>query len=467
MNSHKPGVQTYSSIQKRFQAFAGKYGYEAVETNIVEAADLFLTRAGDQIITRLFTFEHKNRMLALRPEFTAAAALKYVSEIEKAGSKPPVVRWQFGGVVFEDKPENGSSLEQHSLGAELLGWGSTAADAEIIALSVKSLIELGIDNVNVVIGNVALLRSALSRYGLDQRTGRFLLNQMHELMPHGRGAKYVLEKVERLFANHGSDDRAYAAPQDTTVSSASDPDTHQMLDLLLDAAQRGAAMGGRTRHDIARRLIQKRQRALERPQIQQAVEFLARLASVEAQPAEALSEIRSLIPDADQATRELIDNMNHLFSYLNFHQVNPATVTLRPALARNWDYYTGMVFEIRAGSAHLGGGGRYDELARLLGSSSDVPAVGFALFPDMFIHLMPADHKRAHTSINLAFEHEALQPALSWASLLREQDLAVTVSEFNNRGEQFVVDQAGSLHYSGNRYMPEDVRSLLIAMGLP
>ena len=76
------------------------YGYERIETPIIQPAELFLTKAGDQIINRLFTFERMGRQLALRPEFTALAAHTYVTRYPEAPH--PVVRWQFSGSIFEE-----------------------------------------------------------------------------------------------------------------------------------------------------------------------------------------------------------------------------------------------------------------------------------------------------------------------------------------------------------------------------
>ena len=55
-------------------------------------------------------------------------------------------------------------------------------------------------------------------------------------------------------------------------------------------------------------------------------------------------------------------------------------VRLDFGLARELAYYTGIIFEVTAGDsgASMGGGGRYDGLARALGSPVDMPALGFA-----------------------------------------------------------------------------------------
>jgi ATP phosphoribosyltransferase regulatory subunit len=59
-------------------------------------------------------------------------------------------------------------------------------------------------------------------------------------------------------------------------------------------------------------------------------------------------------------------------------------ISYRAAFGRPLDYYTGLVFEITLeGQAPvLAGGGRFDRLMTLLGASTHIPAVGFALWLD-------------------------------------------------------------------------------------
>ncbi|MCA9914473.1 MAG: hypothetical protein KC496_14065, partial [Anaerolineae bacterium] len=43
------------------------FGYQEIQLPIIEPAEIFLTRAGDTIIDRLFTFERSGKQRALRP----------------------------------------------------------------------------------------------------------------------------------------------------------------------------------------------------------------------------------------------------------------------------------------------------------------------------------------------------------------------------------------------------------------
>ncbi len=60
------------------------------------------------------------------------------------------------------------------------------------------------------------------------------------------------------------------------------------------------------------------------------------------------------------------------------------------AFVRDFDYYTGFVFEARdAGRPDASpalGGGRYDGLARRIGAREDLPAVGAAIWLDRLPH---------------------------------------------------------------------------------
>jgi histidyl-tRNA synthetase len=53
--------------------------------------------------------------------------------------------------------------------------------------------------------------------------------------------------------------------------------------------------------------------------------------------------------------------------------------SIQTTLVRNFEYYTGTVFDFHAAGSRMGSGGRYDGLIGLVGSGGSVPASGFAL----------------------------------------------------------------------------------------
>ena len=63
----------------------------------------------------------------------------------------------------------------------------------------------------------------------------------------------------------------------------------------------------------------------------------------------------------------------------------PPTIAFEAGFGRPLDYYTGLVFEIRASASPqpISGGGRYDRLMEMLGAARPVPAIGFMIRLDL------------------------------------------------------------------------------------
>jgi histidyl-tRNA synthetase len=58
------------------------------------------------------------------------------------------------------------------------------------------------------------------------------------------------------------------------------------------------------------------------------------------------------------------------------------------ASGKGFEYYTGLIFRIDSGEENLGGGGRYDQLATVMGGNPTA-AAGFALYMDRLMALLP------------------------------------------------------------------------------
>lgn len=353
--------------EKRLQDHMALYGYQMMETPIVDSAWLFLAKAGDQIIDRLFTMQRGGRELALRPEFTAAAAYMYTCQTE------PVVRWQFNGPVFEDAPETPNGVRQkHNMGAELIGLAGSVADAEIIGIAAAGLHTIDLSTIHIIIGHVGLMRLLLRQFALDERSLRFLLN--HRTVLKSQGKQAVIERLDHYLKIRTIPD----AHSDGEVSAS----TEQMLGALLTRGNPTTTLGGRTHEDIARRLLQKQQRAAQRDQIIAACDFLETWGKIQAAPESAFDQIKAHI-EGQPSAEALVNEWETTILALSSYGISIDHITLQPDLARSWDYYTGVVFELRTQEGLLvGGGGRYDELVTLVGGVQNTPAVGFAYYAD-------------------------------------------------------------------------------------
>lgn len=349
------------------------YGYQPFDTPVIQPTDLFLTRAGDQIAKRLFTFERDGKSFALRPEFTASAAYSYAQLYPDGGA---VVRWQFDGFIFVDYPAG--AQQRTSIGAELFGLDSANADAEMIQMAAGGLALIGVQGWRIDIGHIGLLRALLAPFRLDARTERFILHHLAALSNLSQGRAFVLEHLDRLLH----------APAEVDLTTPTPADVERTLDAVLESGHYGVTMGGRDRSDIARRLIQKRQRFTERAQVSAALELLEGVSGVDPHPERAFDQLRALT-DGDSAIGALLERWQMVIDQVIEAGTTPDRIAIRPALARDWEYYTGVVFEMKASDdAHLGGGGRYDELVKLLGGQHDTPAVGFVYHMDALMEAL-------------------------------------------------------------------------------
>jgi histidyl-tRNA synthetase len=446
--------QPIKRLATQLQHHMAQYGYQLIELPIIEQAELFLTKAGDKVAERLFRFERHSSQLALRPEFTAAAAHLYTTQQEDS-----TVRWQFSGPVFEDNPyEKAPQYQQYNAGAELIGAGGPAAEAEIIAMAVQGLTEQGIDDWSLVIGHVGLTRRLLSKFELDPRTQHFILSHRDALKTGSKGKVKMLSALARYLPE-------VKTPLDGGATMTQSG-TQEMLDVLLNTSRSSATMGGRSRHDIARRLLKKRQQAAQRNQVNDAIYFLQGWMNIRSGQRWAMDDIEDFI-GFDEIARGLFDEWNQVMTLLDAYGIDRERIIIQPDLVRTWDYYTGLVFEIRTeDGVQLAGGGRYDELTRLVGGSRDVPAVGFVYQVDHLADYMPETRESGSRLFTLIEDGSQSVAGARWAGGLRKRGLSVILTQ--NSAEQpansavvLHITEDGSILLGDQRYTYDRIDHLV------
>ncbi len=366
------------AVTAELQRVMARFGYQIVETPLIEYADLFLTKSGDEAINRLFNFEMYGRQLCLRSEFTASAARLYIERYQHE-LKP--IRWQFAGPIFRyESPQRSHSRQFTMVGTELIGPSGVSGDAEAMALAVHGLLAVGLKNWTLVVGHVGLVGQLLDRFDLDRRTRRLVLGQIENLRRPDRGRAYVEEQFDRLYAGLPQQLERLEDVQVTAVAETHG-DVSRALELLLESANLGTVGTGRTNEDVARRLLNKQRRANQRGEVIRALDFLQELVDIGGPADDAFAELDAMLPD-DPAIRETAQSFRAAVDLLPSYDIKPEQVSLQMGLARGLNYYTGIVFEAhtRVGdsASQLCGGGRYDDFIRVLGASQDTPAVGFA-----------------------------------------------------------------------------------------
>lgn len=138
------------------------YGYQEIKTPIFEDLSIFTLKSGEGIIEEIYHFQDKGgRDLALRPELTAPVARLYLNQLQKAPK--PIKMYYFGSCFRYERPQAGRFRQFWQMGCELIGGKSPDSEAEIIAMAAQCLEELELEDYQIHLGNLGILRGILSQ----------------------------------------------------------------------------------------------------------------------------------------------------------------------------------------------------------------------------------------------------------------------------------------------------------------
>lgn len=149
------------------------HGYRQVLVPVVESTSLFARGIGedtDIVSKEMYSFTDRGgEALTLRPECTAGAVRAYVEHGYARNS--PVQRWWYFGPMFRaERPQKGRYRQFYQIGAELLGAGAPAADAELVIMLTRMCDAIGLAGVNVRVNSLgdpesrAAYRTVLQAY---------------------------------------------------------------------------------------------------------------------------------------------------------------------------------------------------------------------------------------------------------------------------------------------------------------
>jgi histidyl-tRNA synthetase len=127
-------------LEERVARLAEEYGFQRIETPILEETTLFLHAIGretDIVRKELFSFPlNDGTSVSLRPEGTAGVARAYINH-GMFNLPQPVKVWYMGPMFRHDRPQAGRYREFHQFGFEIIGSDHPILDAELIGLSVN------------------------------------------------------------------------------------------------------------------------------------------------------------------------------------------------------------------------------------------------------------------------------------------------------------------------------------------
>lgn len=142
-----------------------RWGYRKIITPLFEYLEPLSVGLGEELKSKVMKFVDPSSgdIVALRPDITPQVGRIVATQL-KDHTAPLRLCYNGRVVRFEEKG-SGKEREIFQVGCELVGLSSPEADAEIIALAVKSLDKSGIKNLVLDIGHTGILRHLLVRTG--------------------------------------------------------------------------------------------------------------------------------------------------------------------------------------------------------------------------------------------------------------------------------------------------------------
>lgn len=144
-----------------------RWGYDLVIPPMIEYTDSLLIGLGQDIdlLTFRLTDQLSGRMMGIRADITPQIARMDAHSFKREGAS----RLCYAGHVLHAKPKTPLATRSPlQAGIELFGESALSADIEVISLLLESLQTIGMPQLNMDLGHVAVYRSLAEVAGLSQ-----------------------------------------------------------------------------------------------------------------------------------------------------------------------------------------------------------------------------------------------------------------------------------------------------------
>lgn len=356
-------------------------GSEQVSPDILQPADPFLDRLGEDIRSRTYVFtDPGGSELCLRPDLTLPVARIYLKRNPDCQTE---CRYSYSGPAFRFQSSPDGQVggdhprEFEQVGIECFrGEDQEAAEARLTGLTAKALQAAGVHEFNLHLGDPGLFRALLSEIDMPARWRRRLLHQF-----------WRPDAFHALLKNFGANGAAARseAREKELLETLAGLELQNVAQRVEDALERKGIplFGGRKVEEIAERLLEHAADQAAEPLPENTVRLIENYLQVGGEPYGCLEMIRTLTADAG------IDLSGPLASYarrldlLQAEGFDMGSARFDAEFGRQFEYYSGFVFQLEAMNnavdGPLAGGGRYDGLLEDLGAPVAVPAVGSAM----------------------------------------------------------------------------------------
>jgi histidyl-tRNA synthetase len=398
----------------QWREVAKSFGFEEYDACVLEHAELYIRKAGDEITKQLYEFRDKgDRHVALRPELTPSFARMVMA---KGASLPLPARWFSLPQCFRyEDTQKGRKREHYQWNMDIVGLASVAAEAELMAAQAEFCRRAGLQvtagaepEVVWKVSNRHVLGHFLECLGID---------------PNGDG------KGNGDGSGSGAGSESGAGSDG--LSGYGGPDikpADQFAAVCVCIDKRGKIPDNAILDELLKVGVTP-------PVGQKILDLL---------DVRGLDKLAQMVP-ADNAGLLALRELHELAASFGIGHL----LKIDLSVIRGLSYYTGTVWEVFAQVGTIrravAGGGRYDKLCEQLGGTA-IPMVGFG-FGDVVISELLAELGRLPTfdkgidDVVFPMSGKEFAPANRIAASLRRQGRRVSV-DYSGRRFKHVIERA-------------------------
>lgn len=352
-------------------------GYTQIEPEVLQPADVFLDRSGEDIRARTYVFtDLSGAELCLRPDLTVPTCRYHLSHQADPRTE---ARYSYAGPAFRYDPTGAEPREFDQAGIEWFGApDAEVADADVFATAIAALRAAGLHDVTVQTGDLALFEALLDSLAIPDRWRRRLKRQFWRPRAFRLMLDVLTGRAPRPRAAHAPLVEALAGLDPAAVEAAVDAGLRERsLDLI----------GGRSLQEIAARLHEQAQDLVETPIPGRDRALIDAYLAVRGAPGEVLAPLQALAADVGGAMPAAVARFARRNMLIAERLPKLAAITFSTVFGRSLEYYTGFVFQVEARGPGLSvaGGGRYDTMLSDIGSPWPVPSVGCAIHTERLV----------------------------------------------------------------------------------
>lgn len=212
-------------LKDTFTKLVETWGYKEVVTPTFEYIENLASEELQE--ENFFKFlDRQGHLMALRPDMTRPMARLVATRMK--GITPPLRLFYLANVFNYEQPQVGRQREFYQAGVELMGASSSEADAEVVALVTEYLMQTGLSDFQISIGNVGIFHGLVRQLGLPKEVAQSLKEAL--------GNKDFV-KVEEILSAHAATPEEARRALDL-IELRGGP---EILDRAMELAQEGPA----------------------------------------------------------------------------------------------------------------------------------------------------------------------------------------------------------------------------------